>query len=621
MMESVSKSDKVLKLFLHSEEAFEEARTDSIEAMNYVNNRQWSDEDFAEAQKHKKPALTYNILMPLISTLIGNEQLYHRNARIKANTNGGHDIAEIIQNRWNAIADEQDIEETLQVAFMDGLITKMGGWIERRFVMTADGYLDYEYKVANNMRIYLDPETRIHDLQLKSCKWLVKETWETLEAIEERYDVPVALTKNESRSWWEKIAETVKQYKDKVVNNDHYDKQNDLYRVLELQERTIIKEFVCVSGERVLRLTKDEYKKTQKEDPALQLIMMDEVSSIHVTTIVPYFKDAVLLDKDLEHPSRNFDVFPIFSFRYNIQASEASSFIDLLLDIQDDVNKGKSQVRDYVTKIISQKMFLDRRDQEAIDAINDSGNDPSVLAIGLKNAAVKVQTTAPGQIPPDVLMNTESSANYAQRISLINESMVGRSEKSGESGVLFQKKLERAAAAINPYFKNVSILRKNLARDFVDNFGYVYSENNRPVRLRNEQGIYSEALVNLEWAGETLYDVRNPSLYVELDEGENNITTQEENFERMLALVNIIAQVNPNMVDIRSLIEAAPLPKVDKWLAYIDQVLQGQSADAQDQAAAQQQQQILENRKTEAEMAMNAEKLAIEREKGRQKEK
>lgn len=615
-MDNNTLTDKVLKLFLHSEEAFQQAREDSIEAMNYVNNNQWSDADRASAEKHKKPALTYNILVPLISTLVGNEQLYRKSARIKANTSKGHDIAEIIQNRWNAIADEQDIEDMLQVAFTDGLISKMGGWIERRFVLNEEGYLDYQYQVANNMRIYLDPETRIHDLQLKSCKWIVKETWETLAAIEERYDVPMEFSKNAPKSWWDQVVETVKQYADRKADSDHYDRQNDTYRVLELQERTVIKEYVCASGDQILRLTKEDYKAAQKKDPNLQVIMMDEVSGIHVTTVAPYFENAILLDKDLNHPSRNFDVFPIFSFRYNIQASEASSFIDLLLDIQDDVNKGKSQIRDYVTKIISQKMFLDRRDQEAIDLLNERGNDPATVAIGLKNAAVKVQTTAPGQIPPEIMMNTESSAQFAQRISLVNDSMVGRSEKSGESGVLFQKKLERAAAAINPYFRNISILRKSLARDFVDNFGYVYAESNRMVSLRNEKGIYSEALVNLEYAGETLYDVRNPSLYVELDEGESNITTQEENFERMLALVNIIANVNPAMVDIRSIVEAAPLPRIDKWLAYIDQVLQGQSADAQEQGQIQKQRQLLENRKIEMGMATDAEKLAIERAKG-----
>ena len=76
----------------------------------------------------------------------------------------------------------------------------------------------------------------------------------------------------------------------------------------------------------------------------------------------------------------------------------------------------------------------------------------------------------PGTIPPDIMLNSENSFNYAQRVSLISEAMKGETARSGESGVLFQQKVERAAAAINPYFKNLSRLRKSLAEDFVDHF-------------------------------------------------------------------------------------------------------------------------------------------------------
>jgi len=623
-------ADKVLKAFDYARDSFQEARTESERAVRYLNNDTWTTDEKTNAKKYKKPTLKYNIITPIVSTLVGNEQLNRRQARFKPTTISGVNVSDIVQGRWNAIADEQDMEDKLQIAFIDALTTKLGGWIERSYEVNEEGYLEFKYDVVNNFRVHIDPETRANDYRLKHCRWIIKEGWEPLDIIAEKYGVDPQDEKNERDLWWwNQLSDTIRRMTDRVYSNnlEHYDKENGRYRVLEMQERQVVKCVTAYDGKEYYVMKKADFAKEKKENPDLIIIKEFDKEKIHITTVIPYFKNLVVLDEEAKGNTANFDCFPVWSYNYNVQVNEQTSLVDLLLDIQDDVNKSKSQVRDYVTQILSGGVFIDKREKETIKALKEKGNQPNMV-YELNNPAMTPQRLGPGSVPPDILTNAENSVQYAQRVSLVSEAMKGETARSGESGVLFEQKVQRAAAAINPYFKNLSRIRKVIAEDFMDNFSFVYAEQDRVVRLKQDN-IFQEVIINLNYAGTILNNVDNPSVYVELDEGEDNITNVEDNFNRMIALTNVIGQINPAFVDVRTLVESAPIKGSDQMVAYIDQVMQSQQEQAGQQAEfAQQQQelastkQVLDNMKAQRGMMNDEEKLRLESKKieiGKQK--
>ena len=218
-------AEKVIDCYDYSKEAFTKSIEHSEKAMRYVNNESWSDTDVSNATKYKKPTLKYNIIIPILSTLQGNEQLNKRRAKIKPTDINAVGVSDIIQGRWNALNDEQDIEEKIQIAFMDALITRMGGWIQRDFKLTDEGYLDFNYEVLNNMRIWLDPETRASDYMLNNSRWVVKEGWESLDVIEDKYGLSDEDYKSEQKlAWWKNLIDTFARFKDKKYTSDqNYD--------------------------------------------------------------------------------------------------------------------------------------------------------------------------------------------------------------------------------------------------------------------------------------------------------------------------------------------------------------------------------------------------------------
>lgn len=604
-------ADKVRRSWRLAEDAYSTIVANSEESMRYVLNDPYTAEDKENARLNKKPLLKYSIMIPYLAILIGNEQLSRRRSLIKTRSLDPKIIetVDIIQGRWNAINDEQDVEEKIQTTFSDALIMDVGGYMVRSFVMNEEGYLDYHYEVANNMRIKLDPETKADDYMLKKCRWLIKEGWERPEMLMDKFNIAQEdFDEAGKQKWYDRIQAFVKRFKDSSYSaSTDYDQENDLFRILEMQERTSHRFVRVYDGNAFITLPRKEYDKLKPQNPNLEFINEFDRDVIHITTIIPKLNDLLVVDEDSKVPTPNFDVFRLGSYSFTNQVIESISLVGLLKDIQDDINKGKSQIRDYLTQILAGgRVIHGSHEKDLFEKMSKAGNQTGQIYLA-KNPNTKITELNPQQIQQDLFSNPADSFLHGEKIAQIPAAMQGRTERSGESGKLFQAKVDRAAAAINPYYKNVSNLRKTIAKDFIDNFAYVYSEFDRPVdiKTRDNKGgsLWKQVFINLALASGIVNDVSNASMYVELDEGEDNVTAREENFNQLMALAEVIGSHNPALVDVLTILENAPVKGVDKWREFAQTVLKSQA----EQASAQQQ---IEDEKTRLESAKIANDLS-----------
>ena len=595
--ERTPQADKVRKAWQNAEDAYTDIVSRSERYMRYVLNDPYSATEKSKAQKKKKPLLRYNIMIVYLAIIIGNEQLSRRRALIKTRSANPRmvDMVEAVQGRWNAINDEENVEEKIQTAFSDGLIMPVGGYIVRSFKMDKQGYLDFHYEVANNMRVKVDPETKASDAKLEKCRWLIKEGWERPEYLMDKFNIAQEdFDELSNQKWYERISLYIKRFKESgFSSSSDYDKENDLYRILEMQERTQTR-FIRVYDENGLReVTPEMFKKLKVLNPDIEYLGEVEGEIIHITTIIPALNDYLVVDRDNDVPSRNFDIFRVGSYSFTNQITESESLVGLLRDPQDDINKGKSQNRDLLGQILAGATIVrGRQETEAYERLKKYGGQPN-LVVQTKNPNAKIDRLGPGNVPPELLYNTQDSMMHGDKIAQLPAAMQGRSERSGESGKLFEQKVDRAAAAINPYYKNVSKMRKAIVEDFVDNFHYVYSEYDRPVQVKtkdeNGKDVWSEIFLNLRMATGIINDTQNLSLYVELDEGEDNITAREENFNKLMAIVEVVSRVNPALVDVLTILRNAPIQDVDKWIDYVKAVLEGQAEEAANQKQIEEQ--------------------------------
>lgn len=595
---------KILSIYERVRDVYETPIEHIEECFRYYNNQQWTESARNEAAKHKKPTLQYNIYTPTINNLKGNEQISRNKAILKPTSKDEKNVAmvSIIQARFDALVDEQDLEDKLQNAFVNALLSRNGGVISREFVKTPEGYLDFKYEVLHPMRVYFDPETMTEDYKLEKCRWVMLEGWESLDFIKETFG-DIQGDKYEEKNWWDKITDFFLRLKENKYTQDtteYYDKENDLYKLLELREVVYVPGAVFDLGDgSIAFIERGEFNKYKTMYPMMQKIMEQSRKRIKKTIFVPYFNE-VIYERVLDNPSKNFGLFPIWSQESSTQVVDSTSLGEMMIDIQDDINKGKSQYRDYVTQILSGPIIVDKREKQAVEELKRHGNEPNLI-LPVHSPKDFMQKHPPGTIPPEILTSVDSAMAYADRVSMVNAGMRGESERSGESGRLFIQKVQRAGAAINQYFRNLAQCRKAILQDFVDNFGYVYSEDFRPISIKDESGI-GEMILNIKYAGTIINNIDNPSLYVELDEGENSLTEQESNFEKMLALTNIIASVNPQYVDLVTLIRNAPIKGKEQMAAYIEQMMQVSQQQMAEMGQIEAEKKILENAKIQSDI-------------------
>jgi len=167
--------------------------------------------------------------------------------------------------------------------------------------------------------------------------------------------------------------------------------------------------------------------------------------------------------------------------------------------------------------------------------------------------------------------------------------MEGRSERSGESGVLHEQKVLQSQISTNPFFDNLAQTRELLAKDYVELVPHVYFEENRLLETMGEHGMTFE-MVNLNLGGEIQNDLRTISARAVLDETINTPDRVQKSWEQNVAFMNILIAAGATLQDIPLdlIIKHSNIRDKEEWISFMKQRQQVHSeALAQQQADAQ----------------------------------
>jgi len=112
------------------------------------------------------------------------------------------------------------------------------------------------YEIIRNSTGLVRMLTYAGDYQ-EALSWSV---WARLQA--EKYNLdPYDLKKERSREWWSQLSKIVRRFTDKEYSKEleNYDKENDRYRILEMQERTVKKMIRVFNGSDYMVVDREDY--------------------------------------------------------------------------------------------------------------------------------------------------------------------------------------------------------------------------------------------------------------------------------------------------------------------------------------------------------------------------
>jgi hypothetical protein len=567
--------ENVRTLYLNAKKEWNTADTRGKTCMEFMLNKQWSDEEVGRFAKHGLPPIVYNLILPRINNLRGTEELNRRSVVFKAFYSNQRDMANILSGGFNHRWNVQRAEDELSKCFADGLIMPKPGLFKVSVLPDEAGFYDYHYRHLNPYSAVFDPTHT--DYRLRDCDYVIQESWVSLEEMIDTYGDTMGKIEGYNKKWWEKLSENLQEtvgdmFGESDPNAAFFDKKSNKYKVLEMQTRINKKQQLFINRETGEYFVLDNPEREEVPE-GLEYISDTKSKRIHITTISAYH-NATLFDGDNWLQTDMYDIIPYYSIDLsNAKSQEPSSLVWAMLDPQRNLNKRQIQKTGYIDRAMVSPIVFSAEDRDAKEDYDENGNLPGYSMI-VRNLKFPPHRMAPAQMNGDVWNDLADSRNNLNDISGVNETARGQSEHANESARMFQMKLQRVGATINPYLKTLSKTRLMIAEYYLQTCAQVYPEINRVILTVNHQKQTSVAVLN-ELNGEEIKN--NISTFageVVLDEGDYSISKLQENMQAKLAYAQIMP---PELVNWRWVLKDSDLPDIEEQIEYMEQVLGIQS--------------------------------------------
>ena len=181
----------------------------------------------------------------------------------------------------------------------------------------------------------------------------------------------------------------------------------------------------------------------------------------------------------------------------------------------------------------------------------------------------------------------------AKFITGINDNSMGKQESAKESGVLYNARVEQGNIMAEPINENAQASLQILAKN---NIAFIrkYWKEPQIIRLLQDNNQPDWVMINQPGISGLVNDISKGDFDVVISTTPFGRQAKEREFNKLLALNQQVAAINPMYVDLRTLIEASGTTYADKMLNRIQQIDQQQAMMQEQQAMAQQQQAMAE---------------------------
>lgn len=530
---------------------------------SFIEHEPYTAQQIAEANKFHKPLMKFGVIISKLLALEGQELANRRKTIFESRYPTSDKTINVLADHWDYLCQREDLPAKLVKAMSMGLCYPLMGWLRRYIDIDDYGYLTFKYDNVDSFLIHPDPTFK--KLDLMDCDFVAIDDWLTKEAINTMFK-PNPFTPLEIQLAYQDVQ--------RRQGETHYNTvqcmDGDKYLVVQCEERVNTKlEVVEVDGE-IMSLTKDESDRLANSGKKVEYIKDAFGTRIKVTTVLPSH-DLVLQQEEYKFDTNRFSFFPCASYDWVMEKRKQPSLMYLLVDVQDAISKAKSQHIDMMSQILTEIYPVHQMEDQAIADLEKKRGDPfKVIKLrnlnnwGGRNSAHGNVATL-NAIHADMLMSLE----WINEISNITPALEGKGGKSGESGALFDAKLERSLVATNPYYEQKANTNLRIANDFLELAKDVFFEDDRILEKNKDakSGLNFE-IINVNLGETTINDVRTAKAQAILDDGDSTPMKRDKLFNQNLAMVQTLLNAGfpADAIDWTTIIENSNLKDKAAWI-------------------------------------------------------
>ena len=443
---------------------------------------QWDEAVLAELEEEGRPALTINMVLPVINAVCGQQRGTRAEVSLKPKRGkSSQETAKVMSKLIHHIFDDNDFEYVESQTFDDGVIEERG-WFDIR--------MDYDDNVLGEVKITSqDPGTVLLDPDASGYEpstWneVIKSEWYSLDDIEAQFGKAVAdrlgLMPLSQSYGKDSVEYAVPTYGDQesnvaafgtVMDDDEAHAVRSV-RVIERQHRRLhLRQFFVDPNYGDMRPVPDHWDDERREQFAerfgLSIIKRLEKRIRWTTTA----DKTVLFDGWSPYRS-----FTKVLFSPYFRRGEPMGLIRNLISPQEQYNKLSSQELHIVNTTANSGWVLESGSLNGMTTqeLRASGSKTG-LVLEFNKGATPPSKIQPNTIPTGIDRISQKSVMQLKEISGINDSMLGY-DSPEVSGVAIEKKQGRGLVQLGPVFDNLARSRKLVAAKCLELIHDFYTE-------------------------------------------------------------------------------------------------------------------------------------------------
>lgn len=570
------------KRISESEGLISKWRKEAVECYEFIAGHQISDEDRQILEEQMRPAVVFNRIDPVVSTVSGYQISNQQMIRYFPRTEGDAKPNEIYTEAARWIDDESDAQDEVSEAFWDLLVCGMG-WTETR--MSYDE--DPEGKVIGAERVPpLEMGWDIHARKrnLTDSRFFYRAKWWNRDEAEKQWprlkNVDYAEAIDSEGVFLDDEGDD---YSNSVLN--WYDRDENRVQVVQYQWSELRPVYLVgdpVTG-RIVEFDEKRYNRLKDRIEASGLRVVRQNRKKYFQAFV--VGETVL--EEIEIPG--FTLLPMTGKRDEYRRTWYG-LVRAMIDPQRWSNKFLSEIEDIVMSNRQGGAFVEETALVDPRRAEDQWNDPNALIIvrdgALSRGAIMERNPSPYPAGMDRIMQVAIQA--IPQVTGINPELMGLVDRE-QPGVLEAQRKRAGMNILTTMFN--SLRRHTKARGrLLLHFINEYISDGRLIRITTDEG---EKYVPLEKNDETVkYDVI-------VGESPTSPNQKEETFAILSALIpqllKIGVPVPPEILDYMPL----PADLIDKW----KQMIKPDPQKQQMQQMAQQLEMAAQQAKVEREQA------------------
>lgn len=579
---------------------------------DFFEGRQWTAEALAEMRAQKRPALTFNIIAPLVRLILG----YQRNNKTDIVYQPSNDArstentAEVLTAIEKTIASMTDQEFVDTEVFLDGIVTARGYY--RTLLEFDDNDLGESVTRAQDpFMTYLDPDGNTYDLN-DSCGFVQTSRFVSIDWIEDQYGKNIS----ELLRPYTQGQTPVGPVSSLMVNNEvtpirYFGEREDVHYEWWDNFYTLMGDFVD-THRKTLRIVETEHKVRERRKVIIDLetgdkkVLPENWDQERIAKILAYAEHVgnplIVEDRMVERyhwttmcgdillydrpsPYQTYSITPFFPY---FRRGFTRGVVDDMIDPQMEKNKRRSVETEMVSKLSNGGWRYHANSMTAQQKRNLKrfGAAPGFQLEWQGEPHMKPERIEPGA-PPMAHERLENKADEdIRRISGINESALGELDRV-QSGRAIEARQRQAVIAIQLYMDNFKRSKKLLGGKRLEIIQNHYTEP-RLYRTIGEDGKLALTMINQQQIDphtgikRILNDITLGRYVATVDETPLSATFANAQFEEMLTLIEkmgpAVAPYMPLFADL--MVDMSSLPRKQEWIERLGMIAQAQGGGA-----------------------------------------